>query len=69
VSKLHNLSTDLAYACAMARIHYLRVPERLPSAMDVDGLARYWKAHYNTHLGAGKPHEAVENYQRFAVVD
>jgi len=63
------LPGNLYYACAMARVHYLRVPERLPSAMDVDGLARYWKDHYNTHLGAGQPHEAVENYQRFAVVD
>jgi len=63
------LPGNLYYACAMARTHYLRVPERLPSATDIDGLARYWKTHYNTHLGAGRPHEAVENYQRFAVVD
>lgn len=63
------LPGDLYYACAMARVHYLRVSERLPSAMDVEGLAQYWKDHYNTHLGAGQPHEAASNYRRFAVVD
>ena len=41
------------YACAMARAHYLRVSERLPDARDVDGLARYWKQHYNTAGGGG----------------
>ena len=63
------LPGSLYYACAMARAHYLRVPERLPSAMDVDGLAQYWKDHYNTHLGAGTPAKAIENYQRYALVD
>lgn len=63
------LPGNLYYACAMARVHYLRVPERLPSAIDVNGLADYWKAHYNTHLGAGKPEEAIQNYKRLALVD
>lgn len=68
-STASQLPGNLYYACAMARIHYLRVPERLPSAMDVDGLARYWKDHYNTHLGAGNPQKAAQNYQRLALVD
>jgi hypothetical protein len=63
------LAGNLYYACAMARIHYRRVPERLPSAMDIDGLARYWKDHYNTHLGAGDPQEAINKYRQLAVVD
>ncbi|WP_417518760.1 hypothetical protein [Marinobacter sp.] len=63
------LPGNLYYACAMARVHYLRVPERLPSAADVDALARYWKAHYNTHLGAGTVRKAIENYAQYAEVD
>lgn len=50
---MHNLITDLAYATAMARLVYYRRPEPLPEAHDLDGLARYWKAHFNTDLGAG----------------
>lgn len=49
------LMTNLAYATVMARIHYLRVPSALPEANDYRGLANYWKDHYNTKLGAGKP--------------
>ena len=44
---------NLRYACAMARVHYMRVAEALPEADDVEGQARYWKQHYNTPLGAG----------------
>ena len=60
---------NLYYATAMARIHYLRVPDRLPSAMDEYGLAQYWKDHYNTHLGAGTPEKAVMNYRKYAVIE
>ena len=45
---------DLAYATLMARIHYWRVTdEPLPEAGDAPAMAKYWKDHYNTHLGAG----------------
>lgn len=42
-----------AYACAMARAHYLRVRAALPPAGDQAGMAAYWKAHYNTPGGKG----------------
>lgn len=48
----HLLATDLAYATAMARVHYWRVPEALPEAGDAEGMARYYKVYWNTHLGA-----------------
>ena len=51
----------------MARAHYLRVPEPLPDAGDVEALAAYWKQHYNTPAGAGSEAEFIDNYQR--VVD
>lgn len=53
---------NVNYAAAMARIHYLRVPEPLPDANDVEGLAAYWKEHYNTALGAGSVQDFVNNY-------
>lgn len=58
---------NMAYACAMCRVHYLRVPEGLPAADDIDGLAAYWKEHYNTHLGAGTVEEFIENYDLVAM--
>lgn len=57
------LVTNLAYATAMARIHYRRVPAALPAAGDVDGLAAYWKNHYNTAQGAGTVAEFAEKYR------
>ena len=49
---------SLPYACAMARVHYWRVPDALPPADDLEAQAAYWKQHYNTPLGAG----TVEHY-------
>ncbi len=56
------LITNLAYATAIARLVYYRRPEPMPAANDIDGLARYWKQHYNTPLGAGRPAEFVAHY-------
>lgn len=64
-----HLAGNLYYATAMARVHYLRVPERLPSPMDTAALADYWKRHYNTALGAGEVAEAIEKYDLLATVD
>ena len=58
------LENNDEYACAMCRIHYLRVKESLPAAHDILGAANYWKSHYNTPKGAGTVSEFVENYER-----
>ena len=50
---------NLAYATGIARIIYWRRPESLPEVGDITGLAKYWKNHYNTHLGAGKEEDLV----------
>ncbi len=47
------LTWNLGYATAIARLVFYRRPEPLPQADDLAGLARYWKAHFNTALGAG----------------
>lgn len=62
-----HLIGNLFYATAMARLHYLRVKEPLPKADDVEGLAEYWKDHYNTEAGKGTVEEFKENYARFCV--
>jgi len=41
----HHLQSDDAFACAMARVHYLRVPARIPTTLD--GQAKYWLRFYN----------------------
>lgn len=58
------LVSNLAFATAMCRIHYLRVPKKLPEANDIDGLANYWKKYYNTHLGAGTVEEFIEHFPK-----
>ncbi len=56
------LISNLAFAVAMCRVHYLRKKPPLPAAGDISGLAHYWKDHYNTHLGAGTVDEFQENF-------
>lgn len=44
---------DLAFATAVARLIYYRRPEPLPGQENLNGLALYWKDHFNTRAGAG----------------
>jgi hypothetical protein len=54
---------NLKYAAAMCRVHYLRVPEKLPAAGDIQAQAQYWKKYYNTHLGRGTAVEYMHNWR------
>ena len=56
---------DLDYAAAMARVHYMRVPEALPSGQDVDGMWAYYKKYYNTELGKATKKKSIEAYERY----
>jgi len=60
-----NLIGNLYYATAMARIHYYRVPEKLPKADDIEGLANYWKRYYNTIRGQGTIKEFIKNFEKY----
>jgi hypothetical protein len=55
---------NLAYAAAMCRIHYLRVPAPIPDTLN--GQAEYWKMYYNTPAGAGTVEEYKQNWREFA---
>lgn len=57
---------NLHYATAICRLIYYRRPEPLPAADDVVGLAQYWKAHYNTHLGKGRIDDWIDHYSEVA---
>jgi hypothetical protein len=54
---------NLYYATAMCRIHYLRVPEKIPVGLHPQ--AAYWKKYYNTPLGAGTVNEYINSWERF----
>lgn len=53
---------NLQYSTAIARLIYQRVPTLLPDADDIEGLAKYWKMHFNTPQGAGTEEEFINNY-------
>lgn len=43
----------------------VRMTRRL-THKSIINLARYWKKHYNTRLGKGTVHKAIEKYRRYA---
>jgi hypothetical protein len=60
-----HLIANLAYATAMARVHYWRVPEALPNKDDtnyINQLGAYAKKYYNTHLGKATSSKYVTDY-------
>lgn len=56
---------DLRFATAMARLHYRRVAEPLPSVNDTGGLWSYYKRHYNTLKGKAEKEDSIEKYHAF----
>lgn len=52
-------------ACALARLKYWLVPERLPADGDIAGLARYWKQYYNTPLGSGSADDFARAFDMY----
>lgn len=68
--KLENLPfeellTNFKLGCAFARIRLWWVSTPLPEANDIEGLAVYWKEHYNTALGAGTEQDFVDKYNKY----
>ena len=56
--------SNLRYACAMARVKYLRAPAPLPPANDAAALSAYHKQNYNTVLGAANAAHNVGLFQQ-----
>lgn len=55
---------NLFFATAIARLVYWRSSVKLAAPGDVAGHARVWKQVYNTPLGAGRPADFINAYQR-----
>jgi hypothetical protein len=60
-----NLTTNLAYATMICRIHYLRVVDPIPDKNDLKGLFNYYKKYYNTYKGKATEEEVMDNYHAF----
>ena len=58
------LITNLALACAMARIQYYRAPQPMPAATDAAGMATVYKAVYNTAQGAATVAQVIPDFQQ-----
>ncbi|SBS28481.1 hypothetical protein MSP8886_01192 [Marinomonas spartinae] len=65
--KINELEYNDKYAAAIARIIYMRVPSPLPPIGNIEKQANYWKAHYNTPLGKGKPSEYIEKWNKYVL--
>ena len=63
-NKHMELKNNDKYATAMARIHYMRVVFPIPKRGDLSAQANYWKRHYNTPLGRGRPHEYIQKWNK-----
>ena len=59
------LMYNLKVAIVFARIHYYRKPGALPES--IEGMAQYWKKHYNTHLGKGTEEKFIEYYKKYVL--
>lgn len=75
--KHEDLITNLKYATAMARVHYYRVPEALPTRKPIKhpdqkeewivAMAKYAKKYYNTELGKATWQQYADAYQRYCL--
>lgn len=61
----NEMINNLFYATMMARAMYRRVKEPLPNYTDIEGIAKYWKKHYNTEKGSGTIQEFIESYNKY----
>lgn len=62
---VNQLPWNQGLACALCRVRYWTVPERLPKADDADGMGAYWKDHYNTAGGAGDADKFAALYRQY----
>ncbi len=57
------LTTNLAAQIAICRLHYRRVPKKLPTTLEEQAI--YWKEYYNTAKGAGTPAKFLEIVKKY----
>ena len=59
------LQYNHCYCCAIARCLYFSIASPLPAENDVEGMAHYWKIHYNSIKGKGTVEEFIANYKKY----
>jgi hypothetical protein len=62
IDRTKQLEGNLYYACAMARVEYLRAPAALPAAGDLEAQAEYYVKYYNRG-GAANVNEYIANWK------
>ena len=53
---------NMRLSVLIARVIYARKAEPLPKSCDIEGLASYWKRHYNTIKGAGTVEHFIKSW-------
>ena len=56
---------NMKLAICFARVHYLRVPKKLPGT--IKGMAEYLKKYYNTKLGKGTAEQFIKHYSKYVL--
>lgn len=59
------LEWDLRLGIVVCRFKYRSIPQPLPDADDLPGLARYYKHFYNTRLGKATEDDFISAYERY----
>ena len=59
-----DLITDIRLGIVIARFKYWSIPEALPRADNVRGLARYYKRYYNTPNGKARTGDVIRKYEQ-----
>lgn len=54
------LLSNIGLQVAFCRLHYRRVPTKLPKSDNLNSQAKYWKTHYNTVAGKGTIEHFIE---------
>lgn len=62
IPRTQQLAGNLYYACAMARVRYLRAPGAVPAAGDIQAQADYYLKNYNAG-GRATAAEYISNYR------
>lgn len=58
------LEVCFAYQVGACRLHYARFREPLPSALDIEGQAKYYKEYWNTVAGKATEQDYIDAYER-----
>lgn len=61
------LESDDRFAFAMARAHFLKVPEPIPPHDDLEALSFYAKKYWNSMAGKATPVKYLADYRRYVL--